>query len=105
MIRRPPRSTLFPYTTLFRSRIRRRRLVGRGFRDPRLGMAPPAPQGRAFGFPPCPALVQRPDGAPRHQTRHGGEAGLAKSVALPFSPCGRRCLAEGKADEGPLSAE
>src|SRR3712207_8302665 len=29
MIRRPPRSTLFPYTTLFRSRVRRviRRLV------------------------------------------------------------------------------
>src|SRR5260370_23701563 len=25
MIRRPPRSTLFPYTTLFRSSIRRRR--------------------------------------------------------------------------------
>src|SRR3974390_3724541 len=29
MIRRPPRSTLFPYTTLFRSRPRRRR-HGRG---------------------------------------------------------------------------
>src|SRR6267142_4255696 len=32
MIRRPPRSTLFPYTTLFRSRRgrrRRRRAVGR----------------------------------------------------------------------------
>src|SRR2546430_12403986 len=28
MIRRPPRSTLFPYTTLFRSVHRRRRLVG-----------------------------------------------------------------------------
>src|SRR3989441_2405316 len=27
MIRRPPRSTLFPYTTLFRSRARRRRDV------------------------------------------------------------------------------
>src|SRR5438034_11138114 len=27
MIRRPPRSTLFPYTTLFRSRSRKRRLV------------------------------------------------------------------------------
>src|SRR2546430_7303798 len=27
MIRRPPRSTLFPYTTLFRSKIRR--IVGR----------------------------------------------------------------------------
>src|SRR2546427_8705200 len=28
MIRRPPRSTLFPYTTLFRSRERLRSLVG-----------------------------------------------------------------------------
>src|SRR2546430_11803161 len=28
MIRRPPRSTLFPYTTLFRSRIRSKRLSG-----------------------------------------------------------------------------
>src|SRR3712207_7658443 len=27
MIRRPPRSTLFPYTTLFRSRVERRGLV------------------------------------------------------------------------------
>src|SRR2546430_9366612 len=26
MIRRPPRSTLFPYTTLFRSNLRRRRV-------------------------------------------------------------------------------
>src|SRR3712207_8409381 len=28
MIRRPPRSTLFPYTTLFRSRLGQRRQVG-----------------------------------------------------------------------------
>src|SRR2546422_8284431 len=28
MIRRPPRSTLFPYTTLFRSRTVERRVVG-----------------------------------------------------------------------------
>src|SRR2546430_3858437 len=34
MIRRPPRSTLFPYTTLFRSRDRRRR-VGKQQRDHR----------------------------------------------------------------------
>src|SRR2546426_2101889 len=27
MIRRPPRSTLFPYTTLFRSRVDKRRLI------------------------------------------------------------------------------
>src|SRR5687768_17778960 len=30
MIRRPPRSTLFPYTTLFRSRIARRRVLRHG---------------------------------------------------------------------------
>src|SRR3712207_7477656 len=29
MIRRPPRSTLFPYTTLFRSRVRHRAVAGR----------------------------------------------------------------------------
>src|SRR3989442_4638617 len=36
MIRRPPRSTLFPYTTLFRSRARRRqpRRVSRGGQAP-----------------------------------------------------------------------
>src|SRR5262245_62892053 len=38
MIRRPPRSTLFPYTTLFRSRLvggRGRALEGRRIRDMR----------------------------------------------------------------------
>src|SRR2546422_2634198 len=30
MIRRPPRSTLFPYTTLFRSCVRDRRLIAIG---------------------------------------------------------------------------
>src|SRR2546429_5323221 len=30
MIRRPPRSTLFPYTTLFRSRLDAERAVSRG---------------------------------------------------------------------------
>src|SRR3712207_7708450 len=34
MIRRPPRSTLFPYTTLFRSRL----LDGRGGNDGHLGL-------------------------------------------------------------------
>src|SRR5258708_8050912 len=39
MIRRPPRSTLFPYTTLFRSHLaRRRNRVGqRAGRSPRAG--------------------------------------------------------------------
>src|SRR6266496_4665200 len=40
MIRRPPRSTLFPYTTLFRSRRARRRLGGAGRRGARYRRAP-----------------------------------------------------------------
>src|SRR2546430_13248525 len=39
MIRRPPRSTLFPYTTLFRSRGARSRP---GPQKPRRGSRPPA---------------------------------------------------------------
>src|SRR2546425_9195001 len=35
MIRRPPRSTLFPYTTLFRSQVRQDHRLRR--REPRLG--------------------------------------------------------------------
>src|SRR3712207_7967813 len=48
MIRRPPRSTLFPYTTLFRSRHPRRgrpRLAV-GPRARRMGQALPTPQRR-----------------------------------------------------------
>src|SRR2546427_12724160 len=37
MIRRPPRSTLFPYTTLFRSRLERGP-GRRGIADPELGL-------------------------------------------------------------------
>src|SRR2546429_4215200 len=54
MIRRPPRSTLFPYTTLFRSpardaglgpRIRRERYQARGSRMGRAGRDPVADPG------------------------------------------------------------
>src|SRR3712207_7061691 len=34
MIRRPPRSTLFPYTTLFRSNVGLPGELGRGWEDP-----------------------------------------------------------------------
>src|SRR3712207_7554016 len=47
MIRRPPRSTLFPYTTLFRSRlpeVRRRVLRGGGVAAPDLTARRAAPQ-------------------------------------------------------------
>src|SRR3712207_8845957 len=44
MMRRPPRSTLFPYTTLFRSRVRGVRL---GDGEPELGAGgQPQPPGR-----------------------------------------------------------
>src|SRR3712207_9441424 len=47
MIRRPPRSTLFPYTTLFRS-ARPRARGGRGACTPEPGLhAPPAARVRA----------------------------------------------------------
>src|SRR5256886_13271694 len=56
MIRRPPRSTLFPYTTLFRSRGRRRR------RTPQ----PEDLERQAAGQDPDPGRVSRP---PRHGAR------------------------------------
>src|SRR5947209_13136911 len=50
MIRRPPRSTLFPYTTLFRSRLLRRleaELVGRAVDRAALHAAARQPVGEA----------------------------------------------------------
>src|SRR2546422_7767942 len=56
MIRRPPRSTLFPYTTLFRSRERGR------LRDPH--------RGRPLRRAECPGLLWDP-GRERHVWRGG----------------------------------
>src|SRR5438045_7587713 len=60
MIRVPPRSTLFPYTTLFRSRALRRSLVVRR------GGAP-GDRGARRGAAPLPRIVDRraPGRAPR----------------------------------------
>src|SRR2546427_8550037 len=58
MIRRPPRSTLFPYTTLFRSR--RRAVSGWGRRERRRGRTGAARQAGAAG-----AGVPRRAGEPR----------------------------------------
>src|SRR5258707_12010226 len=51
MIRRPPRSTLFPYTTLFRSRLHAR--AGDGCRRPAPGDAYPGVHGGLPGEPRC----------------------------------------------------
>src|SRR2546428_1490288 len=63
MIRRPPRSTLFPYTTLFRS-PRRRRPPAR--RPPRPAPWPPPP---ARPPPPPPWPGRRSAGRDRKSTR------------------------------------
>src|SRR3712207_7702583 len=49
MIRRPPRSTLFPYTTLFRSRVAaaERRLARRARRPPAHARLPRGPRAAA----------------------------------------------------------
>src|SRR2546430_10302242 len=49
MIRRPPRSTLFPYTTLFRSRAGAAAQPRRDDRSARRGAAPCQRCGRAVG--------------------------------------------------------
>src|SRR3712207_7002381 len=55
MIRRPPRSTLFPYTTLFRSEVLGRAAAG----HPRPARRRPAEQGRGAGRPACPRRLIR----------------------------------------------
>src|SRR5438309_3994607 len=99
MIRRPPRSTLFPYTTLFRSAVRRapaslrspRRVPARngGSRDPQWsrlrGGRPGPPARRALGWladarcPRAPAPVEALAPAPRRADAPSGSrvAGLA----------------------------
>src|SRR5260221_8275338 len=51
MIRRPPRSTLFPYTTLFRSLLPG---AAAGGRPDAPGGVPPGELGRPWGRPPGP---------------------------------------------------
>src|SRR3712207_8250946 len=60
MIRRPPRSTLFPYTTLFRSRPERRgeEDPGRRLHD-RVGRVADGGPARADGHRPRPQLAPR----------------------------------------------
>src|ERR1039458_9770822 len=49
MIRRPPRSTLFPYTTLFRSRVEHRQAPPGGKPEPPVGGPDAAAGGRIGG--------------------------------------------------------
>src|SRR3989475_6585041 len=97
MIRRPPRSTLFPYTTLFRSQVRggdraRARRTGDARRAPRgeravphdgQGEPPPAadrPLGPDRPHLPHDGLLRRPPGRARPARRRQGAAGVRRRV-------------------------
>src|SRR2546430_12477155 len=68
MIRRPPRSTLFPYTTLFRSQgERHRHRVADGERSDRRGLRTDRPRPHADGGAPVRGGVRR--GTDRKSTR------------------------------------
>src|SRR3989440_3972617 len=93
MIRRPPRSTLFPYTTLFRSGSRAARGTGRGAaggrradRHARDGRAGADSRPRRAAHPPlrvraAPGHPDRVHGAPAGREAGGGAARVERSRA------------------------
>src|SRR6266705_5683423 len=94
MIRQPPRSTLFPYTTLFRSRLHLRHLppfraAGRGARVDQEGAAPrrEARRDRFRAHPrgdaraPAPSRASRKGG--RDQGNRGGRVPLRRGKEAP----------------------
>src|SRR3712207_2329366 len=93
MIRRPPRSTLFPYTTLFRSLVPGGVVAG-GRRRPAV---PAGPDRRRRG--PRRAVVPAAGGAPARRGRRPlpARTGLAggPAAAGPHRPLGGRVLAGG----------
>src|SRR2546430_10467874 len=83
MIRRPPRSTLFPYTTLFRSHAQLRAKIPERSLGRRLAVL------ARREFFPAPAIPRRRGSLPRrdHQVRQIGE-GPRRLVAAPTIACG-----------------
>src|SRR5256886_14390733 len=69
MIRRPPRSTLFPYTTLFRSLLERREVLGAGAEDRDALLVGHVPQDSGLWMEGAPVVEhqRRPAGEPAHQ--------------------------------------
>src|SRR2546427_1887870 len=81
MIRRPPRSTLFPYTTLFRSADRGAVRAPRGRRGDRGGRAPDVHGPlRSRAHPPGERSASRPATAPGGTRREGGVVGVNEYV-------------------------
>src|SRR5205823_10858008 len=85
-IRRPPTSTLFPYTTLFRSRPRVARGAGSQSRQPRGGGPRPAPPTPARSGDEAPAAGDgpgraRPRAAARQRLRSEEHTSELQSLA------------------------
>src|SRR5258708_29521454 len=72
MIRRPPRSTLFPYTTLFRSRTHMSQ-CGRHTRSWYGWPAPPSPAHSIVYRPRCAAPTTGRPGTPARSEEHTSE--------------------------------
>src|SRR2546426_141565 len=97
MIRRPPRSTLFPYTTLFRSHLQAENLLGRRGDHDGPGCRRSLTAGRAgtAGLPRCPvrrvgaATVVRIHGSLAALTALATRtAGAARPAGSPRTPAG-----------------
>src|SRR3712207_7353545 len=74
MIRRPPRSTLFPYTTLFRSRNRHQQHPEGGDRDEQTDLREREPEARGVhGSQPDEGAVRDPDQQARRSEEHTSE--------------------------------
>src|SRR2546430_8653326 len=84
MIRRPPRSTLFPYTTLFRSRITN--FAAQPARPPSFPVSPPANRPVPVVAQPLPLVadadVKEYTAKPGKTGNDGGRAGDRKSTRL-----------------------
>src|SRR3712207_6915360 len=92
MIRRPPRSTLFPYTTLFRSPIR--------FHGRDTGPQP-YPDALGVGLARAPIRPQSRGGGPHHLSRagRGSEEHTSELQSRPYLVC--RLLLEKKQTPAP----
>src|SRR2546426_11589842 len=98
MIRRPPRSTLFPYTTLFRSRPGEpagARVPARRSATRRPAAAAPPRPDRDAGQAPWPPGHDGPRESTRHRdTRIGGAAVAVASAGVAWGEIGRASCRE-----------
>src|SRR2546430_10315545 len=79
MIRRPPRSTLFPYTTLFRSRYQRDRAALMKTLQARLAALPPPARAKVMASL---AAIQRAKRSEEHTSELQSQSNLACRLLL-----------------------